>query len=286
MPPPAATEDAYYELLDADDPLGERFEASEHVISTWAPDMQGAAPVSALLVRALQRCDPRPDTRLSRVVVDLLGPVPVTGPLWMRAERRRAGTKIELIGAEMLATGPDGSPRPVAEARAWRFQAHDTTELVFTPDPPLRSRAEATARRAGAKRPGKDDMQADPDLGHTFIDTLDWQWLNDVLNSVPAECWVRSTVDLVKGEAATPLERLFCIADIANGMGSRMDVRKWTFLNTDLTVHLHRVPVGDWFGIRAHTSYGPDGVGTSAGTLFDEAGPVAAIQQAQLVRRR
>ena len=268
--------DAYYELLDADDPLGERFEASDHVISTWSPDMQGAAPVSALLVRALQRCEPRPDTRLSRVVVDLLGPVPVNGPLWMRAARRRAGTKIELLSAEMLAPGPDGNPRPVAEARAWRFQEHDTTELVFTPDPPLRPRAEATARPAGAQRPGTP----------TFIDTLDWRWLNDILNSVPAECWVRSKVDLVKGEAATPLERLFCIADIANGMGSRMDVRQWTFLNTDLTVHLHRLPVGDWFGIRAQTSYGPDGVGTSVGTLFDEAGPVGAIQQAQLVRRR
>lgn len=266
--------DAYYELLDADDPLGQRFEASEHVISTWSADMQNAAPVSALLVRALDRCEPRADARLSRVVVDLLGPVPMSGPLWLRAQRRRAGTKIELLSAEMLATGPDGSPRPVAEARAWRFQAYDTTPLAFTPDPPLRPRSDATPR------------PANPALGPTYIDTLDWQWLNDVLNSVPAECWVRPKVDLVKGEAATPLERLFCVADIANGMGSRMDVRTWTFLNTDLTVHLHRLPVGDWFGIRAHTSYGPDGVGTSVGTLFDEAGPVAAIQQAQLVRRR
>jgi hypothetical protein len=33
--------------------------------------MQNAAPVSALLVRALERCAPRDDTRLSRVVVDL-----------------------------------------------------------------------------------------------------------------------------------------------------------------------------------------------------------------------
>ncbi len=127
-----------------------------------------------------------------------------------------------------------------------------------------------------------------PDLGQTYIDTLDWHWVNDVLNSVPpAECWVRSKVDLVKGEAASPLQRLFCVADIANGMGgSRMDLTTWTFLNTDLTVHIHRVPDGDWFGIRAETSYGADGVGTSVGTLFDESGPIAAIQQAQLVRRR
>jgi Thioesterase-like superfamily len=45
-------------------------------------------------------------------------------------------------------------------------------------------------------------------------------------------------------------------------------------------------PPGDWIGVRAETHYGSDGVGASVGTLFDERGPVAAIQQAQLVRRR
>ena len=266
--------DAYYELLDADDPLGARFAASDHVLSTWSADMQNAAPVSALLVRALQRCAPRADTRLSRVVVDLLGPVPVTGPLWVRAEVRRPGTKIELLAAEMLAHGPDRAPRPVAEARAWRFQAHDTADLASAVEGPLRPRSEATPR------------PVNPDLGPTFVDTLDWHWLNDILHSVPAECWVRPRVDLVAGEVATPLERLFCVADVANGMGSRLDVRHWTFLNTDLTVHLHRLPRGDWFGIRSVSNYGGDGVGTSVATLFDEDGPVAALQQAQLVRRR
>ncbi|MHA3024665.1 thioesterase family protein [Mycobacterium sp. BMJ-28] len=266
--------DAYYELVDDADPAGERFHASDHVISTWGAEMQNAAPVSALLVRSLERCAPRADARLSRVVVDLLGPVPVAGPLWLRAEVTRAGTKIELVTAEMLALGPGGTPRPVAEARAWRFQEHDTSGLVFTPTAPL------VPRTATYPRP------VNPDLGPTYIDTLDWHWVNDVLNSVPAECWVRSKVDLVKGEAASALQRLFCVADIANGMGSRMDLTTWTFLNTDLTVHIHRVPDGDWFGIRAETSYGADGVGTSVGTLFDESGPIAAIQQAQLVRKR
>lgn len=58
--------DAYYELVDPDDQLGERFTASDHVISTWSPDMQNAAPVSALLVRAVERCALRHDTRVSR----------------------------------------------------------------------------------------------------------------------------------------------------------------------------------------------------------------------------
>jgi acyl-CoA thioesterase len=84
----------------------------------------------------------------------------------------------------------------------------------------------------------------------------------------------------------TPLERLFAVADCANGIGSKLDITKWTFLNTDLAVHVFRVPDGDWIGFRAETSYGPDGIGTTIGTLFDEQGAVGAIQQSVLVRQR
>ena len=78
------------------------------VRSTWSAAIQHGAPVSALLVRALERFEARDDTRLSRVLIDLLGPVPAEGDLWVRAKRERSGKQIELISAEMLALGPDG----------------------------------------------------------------------------------------------------------------------------------------------------------------------------------
>jgi hypothetical protein len=91
-------------------------------------------------------------------------------------------------------------------------------------------------------------------------------------------------VDLVKGETMTPLQRLFTVADDANGIGTKLDIRRWTFMNTDLVVHIHRVPEGEWIGIRAETSYGPDGIGTTFGTLFDANGAIGGIQQSVLVR--
>lgn len=84
----------------------------------------------------------------------------------------------------------------------------------------------------------------------------------------------------------SPLERLFAVADNANGVGTKASVRQWTFLNTDITVHLYRAPEGEWTGVRADAAYGPDGVGATIGTLFDHRGPVAGIQQAVLLRRR
>jgi hypothetical protein len=266
--------DSYYELIDAADPIGEKFTATDLVRSTWSASIQHGAPVSALLVRALERCEQREDTRLSRVLIDLLGPVPAEGDLWVRARRERAGKQIELITAEMLALGPDGTPRAVARASGWRLQQQDTTEVVHAPAPPLRPLTEARSR----------DMAKDWDTN--YVHSIDWRWLTKPLAEGPGESWLRPTVDVVKGETMTPLQRLFTVADDANGIGTKIDIRQWTFLNTDLVVHIHRVPQGDWIGIRAETNYGPDGIGTTLGTLFDEYGAVGAIQQSVLVRRR
>jgi hypothetical protein len=119
-----------------------------------------------------------------------------------------------------------------------------------------------------------------------YVHSLDWRWLTPPLNDGPGESWIRPTVDLVNGETMTPLERLFAVADDANGVGTKIDITAWTFLNTDLVVHVFRIPKGEWIGIRAETSYGPDGVGTTVGTLLDETGAVGSIQQSVLVRRR
>lgn len=266
--------DCYYERVEAADERGEKFAATDFVRSTWSAAIQHAAPVSALLVRGLQRCEAREDTRLSRVVVDLLGPVPAEGDFWVRARRERSGKQIELISAEMLAQGPDGQPRPVARASGWRLQTLDTAAVVHAPAPPLRPVSEARSR----------DMKKDWD--RNYVHSLDWRWLTTPMAEGPGESWIRPEVDLVQGESMTPLERLFAVADDANGIGTKLDIRKWTFLNTDLAVHIHRVPDGEWVGIRAETNYGPDGIGTTLGTLFDETGAVGAIQQSVLVRPR
>lgn len=266
--------DSYYELIDSDEARGERFAATDFVRSTWSAAIQHAAPVSALLVRGLQQCEPREDTRLSRVLIDLLGPVPAEGGLWVRAQRERAGRQIELVGAEMLALGPDGRPRPVARASGWRLQTLDTTAVVHASARPLRPVSEAASR----------DMKKDWD--RNYVHSLDWRWLTEPMSEGPGESWIKPEVDLVKGESMTPLERLFAVADDANGIGTKLDIRRWTFLNTDLVVHVHRVPDGEWIGIRAETNYGPDGIATTIGTLFDEQGAVGAIQQSVLVRPR
>ncbi|MBW0018058.1 MAG: thioesterase family protein [Mycobacterium sp.] len=262
--------DAYYEFVDADD-NAETFRATDLVISTWAREIQNAAPVSALLVRALERCASRDDARLGRVVIDLLGPIPAQGDLRVRARVERPGIKIELVVAELLAADHRGAQRVAARATGWRLQCSDSTSVAFAAEPMLASLSASTAR--------------DPsNWERNYLHSIDWRWINDAVRDVPGEAWIRPIVDLVAGEEMTPLQGLFAVADAANGMGSNLDVRRWSYMNTDLTVHLHRLPHGPWIGIRSHCDFGSDGVGTSIGTLFDQVGPLGSLQQCQLLR--
>src|SRR3954451_19972216 len=195
-----AMSDSYYELVDATDELGEKFVATDLARSTWSATIQHAAPVSALLVRGLERCEQRDDTRLSRVMVDLLGPVPAEGDLWVRTQRERSGKQIELVTAEMLALGPDGEPRPVARASGWRLQQLDTAAVAHAPTPLPRPLSEARNRNLKAR-----------DWDRNYVHSLEWLWLTEPLTPGPGESWIRPIADLVAGEAMTPLERLFAV---------------------------------------------------------------------------
>jgi hypothetical protein len=116
---------------------------------------------------------------------------------------------------------------------------------------------------------------------------MEWRALRGAFDEPgPATVWARQRVGLVAGEEPTALQRLLTVADSGNGVSNLLDPRRWWFINTELTVHLHREPAGEWIGLDAHTVIGTHGVGIARSTLHDQTGPVAAGAQALLVRPR
>lgn len=253
------------------------FEATPSTTGPWYADAQHMGPPSALLVRAMERLpESRPGGaeagwRLARASVEVLGMVPA-GPVTVTAEVERPGRTIELLSATMSAGGRD-----VLRARAWRLAAGDTAGAEQGAVPPLPGPGTGTIRteRPDGWLPG-------------FLDATEWSWLGgDELGTLgPARAWVRLRVPLVDGEEPTPAQRLMVAADCANGVAAPLDVRKWLFVNTELTVHLHRAPEGEWIGVDAATVIGPDGLGTCSATLFDEHGHTGRSGQALTVRPR
>jgi hypothetical protein len=258
----------YYRPLDG--PEGRRFLATAATTGPWFADAQHVGPPSALLARAMQRCQPRPGMAISRLTVEVLGPVPA-GELEVSASVERPGRAIELLAAEMASGG-----RVVLRARAWRLAAGDTAAVAVGSAQPLAPPESVEPRepRLPGWLPG-------------FIDSVEWRFLRGWFSDPgPGTAWIRQRVELVEGEKPTALQRLALVADCANGVAAPLDIRDWLFVNTDLTLHLHRDPVGEWMAVDARTVVGPAGLGTATALLFDEQGQVGRSAQNLVVRPR
>jgi hypothetical protein len=102
----------------------------------------------------------------------------------------------------------------------------------------------------------------------------------------PATVWMRPNVPLLPGEEFTPLQRVLVAADSGNGVSSALDWRSYLFINVDLSVHLHRMPEGDWVCLDAVTLPEHNGVGLADTHLFDQRGPIGRGLQTLLVGER
>ena len=102
----------------------------------------------------------------------------------------------------------------------------------------------------------------------------------------PGLVWMRPRVDLVAGEHMSPVQRLMCCVDSASGVSAALDPASWSFLNTELTVHVLRPPVGDWVCLDAETTMGGGSVGMATSLVYDAQGLVARSAQALLIAPR
>jgi len=74
-------------------------------------------------------------------------------------------------------------------------------------------------------------------------------------------------------------------ADLGNGVSSPLSYGDWLFINPDLTVHVSRLPVGEWVGLEWRTLAEPQGIGISESRLWDEKGPIGRSLQSLLIDR-
>ena len=231
--------------------------------------MHGGAP-AALLARQLERHDPGPASFVVRLSVDLLRPVPLV-PLEVVTRTVRPGRKVQWLDASLLADGVE-----VARASALRLRVDDAIGL-----PPL-PEAGPTIPDPGAS--AAFSIEPTRAFGFGFWLAIEVrQAAGSWTDTGPATVWFRLRVPIVAGEAPSPLQRVAAAADFGNGVSSALPRGQYLFINPDLTVHLHRHPVGEWVAVDAETNAEPVGVGLAVSTLHDERGPIGRAVQSLLV---
>ena len=101
-----------------------------------------------------------------------------------------------------------------------------------------------------------------------------------------AAAWLRLRYPMIDGVETTPTMRAAAAADFGNGLSWVLPFDEYLFTNTDLTVYLHRAPIGEWIGLDAETIAQPNGVGLSTSTLYDSEGRIGVAHQNLLIRAR
>ena len=101
----------------------------------------------------------------------------------------------------------------------------------------------------------------------------------------PKTLWMRFP-RIVEGEEPSPFQTLCPLADSSNGISGNATVHEATFLNTDLTIAMHRPPQSAWIASQARSHWQPTGIGLAEATLFDRQGAVASVLQTLKIQRR
>jgi hypothetical protein len=242
----------------------------------WTKDAQHGGAPAALLARTIERFDGGDAMLVVRVTVELLRPVPIE-PLRLVTRLARPGKKVQLVEASLVvaATGVE-----VVRATGLRLRRG---EVALPAGTPATGRPPLPAAGVVSRPPWAGQVQYEA----FHSGAIEMLFVAGSFGAPgPATAWIRLRVPLVAGEPTSPLARVAAAADFGNGISwvlSRSD--GYRFINPDLTIYLHRHPVGEWIAIESTTLPEPLGVGLAESRLYDEQGPIGRSVQSLLIER-
>jgi len=259
--------EAFYE------PDGDRYLATELTRGPWDPGAQHAGPPAALLGREIELLEDAAEFQVGRITFEILRSVPIA-PLRVSARVLRPGRRVQLVEATLS----DEAGEPLMRASAWRIR----TAPVDLPPEALGEQSPPPGPEQGSE---VEFFPTGQDAGyHTAMECRFVE--GGFLEPGPAMVWMRMRFPLVAGEEPSPLQRTLVAADVGNGVSATLDYRSYLFINVDLTVHLERMPEGEWVCVDAVTLPQPNGVGTAESVLSDGRGRFGRALQTLLVSAR
>lgn len=247
---------------------GEWFRPTDPCRGPWDPHACHAGPPAGLLARASELLVP--EQQLVRLTVELTRPIPHAG-FRIDAEITRSGRTVTTTALTLV----DGSERPIVTARGMHIAAADVADIPTTGhDTPQLEDSEFGPFPLSA--PGH-DLPSFPDGVVVRYPTL------ETPHPGPTRVWMRA-LPLLPGEPSSPFQRICPLADCGNAFSRNAEPNEVAFMNTDLTIQLHRLPEGEWLGMESVSRWEPNGIGMSDSLLFDDIGPIGRALQALILR--
>lgn len=253
---------------------GDRFVPTELTRGGWTDDTQHGGPPAGLLGRFIELVPTAVPMQIVRCTIDLFRPIPLR-PLSVVTEVRRDGRRIQVVDASLL----DGELE-LGRATALKIRITEL-DLPVTDDQwmePTGPEAVEILRWGG---------YGDKSITRFHYDAVEIRSVDDsFVSNRPGLSWFRLKCSLVAGEDLTPFTRLATLADMANGNARAIDPDRWLFVNPDITLYCHRLPVGEYVGMHSAAHQQRTGIGVTDTWLFDQVGALGRINQAQLIEPR
>lgn len=257
---------SYFTITHDDD--GEWISPTDLCRGPWDENACHAGPPTGMLARCSETLVP--SQRVARLTVDLVRPIPFAG-FRIAGHVVRAGRTVSTTALAIV----DGDGREMVTAHALHMAEQASHDLPTA--------ASDTPRLADAA-PGEFPIgEAGHDLP-MFRHSVEMRYPPGHDNTPgPTTAWMRS-VPLLPDEEVSGFARICPLADCGNAVSRNAEPSDVAFMNTDLTVLLHRAPAGEWFGTQSVSRWEPDGIGISDSLLFDDRGPVGRALQTLLIR--
>ncbi|HVB46891.1 MAG TPA: thioesterase family protein [Burkholderiales bacterium] len=254
---------------------GERaYDATELTRGPWDPGHQHAGPAVALVAREIARpAAALGMSHIARLTANLIRPVPI-GPIEVEVATDYAGRNVAHFSARLLAGG-----REIARFTAVAQRDAKVDLPAQIAGHPLPQAAKAPQASEPAAFPARSE-------GIGYHDLVELRIAEGTPLRGPCAVWIRMRHPLVLHETPSGIERVAVAADSANGISAVLEFRRYTFVNSDLTINLLRRAQGEWICVEARTLLGPGGGGIAEARLFDSRGLIGRSTQSLQVRAR
>jgi acyl-Coa thioesterase superfamily protein/acyl-CoA thioesterase superfamily protein len=245
---------------------GEVFQPTPASIGPWSPTSLHGRVVAGLLAHEIERRHGGPDFTPARFTIDMYR-LPDLSAAEVSVRPVRDGHRIKVIDAEYIVGG-------VSMARATcqllRRTANPEGNVWTPPDWSVPAPAEISPPD---DRRGMGGMWATRQISGGFGAVGE------------KRLWMSEVRELIEGEALTPFVRVALAADFASPFANSGD-KGLGWINTDITLYLHRLPATPWVGFEVKNHGATDGVAIGECWLHDETGPIGTSTVAALAQRR
>ena len=239
----------------------------------WDPGLLHGGAVGALFAETLQEAMDR-DCAPVRLTVDLMKPVPLR-PMDVDVRVVRTGRRLQLLEGELRF---DGSG--VARATLLALRPVPLEGEGFNPDvPPPTDTPDDAA----------DHWGLDPEQESFIGGAMDFRFILNEGQLGGGIAWFRLRRDVFDdGRSPSPLARAVAASDVGGAVSARRgpDFPDVSFINADISVHLARLPDGDWIRLTSSSTWEPTGIGAVASELSDAAGAFGRAHQALVLEAR